>query len=238
MRGNVISSGILKAESVPVITWWRSPTALAIIASNLVPVFGVLFLGWDLFSIMFLYWAENVIIGLFNLARLLLASPNVPAMWIAKIFLIPFFCVHYGMFCLVHGIFVIALFGGGMKPMGGFPNPAHFIGIISERQLWFGVAAIFVSHGFAFLRNYVLKGEYQTAGVDKLMARPYGRIVLLHVTLLLGAFLTMALHAPTAALVLLVGLKIFLDVRVYLRERAGLPIVGSLRTPSASPTLD
>jgi hypothetical protein len=43
-------------------------TALFLIAVNLIPLFGVLF-GWSLFSIMFLYWIENGVIGFFNVFK-------------------------------------------------------------------------------------------------------------------------------------------------------------------------
>jgi hypothetical protein len=44
-------------------------TVLFLIAVNLIPLFGVLFFGWSLFSIMFLYWIENGIIGFFNILK-------------------------------------------------------------------------------------------------------------------------------------------------------------------------
>ena len=51
------------------------------------------------------------------------------------------------------------------------------------------------------------------------MFRPYGRIVVLHLTVLLGGFLVMALGAPAAAIVLLVGLKTAIDLGAHLKER-------------------
>lgn len=51
------------------------------------------------------------------------------------------------------------------------------------------------------------------------MQQPYGRVVVLHLTILLGAFLMAALKSPTVGLALLVILKIGLDVRAHLRER-------------------
>jgi Family of unknown function (DUF6498) len=56
------------------------PSSLSVallIAVNLIPLFGVMFLGWDLFPIMILYWLENGIIGLFNLPKIALASAPV-----------------------------------------------------------------------------------------------------------------------------------------------------------------
>jgi Family of unknown function (DUF6498) len=53
-----------------------SSSAYALIAANLVPLFGVLFLGWDAFAIVAIYWAENVIIGVINLLKMLTCWPE------------------------------------------------------------------------------------------------------------------------------------------------------------------
>ena len=84
-----------------------------LLAANLVPLAGVLFFGWSVFATLLLFWVENVIVGAFNVLRMLVAQPQIGAMWAAKLFMIPFFTFHYGMFVTVHGIFVLTLFGGG-----------------------------------------------------------------------------------------------------------------------------
>jgi Family of unknown function (DUF6498) len=94
---------------------WRQPSVVALILANLVPIFGVVFLHWEVFPLMFLFWSENLIVGVFNVLKMLTANPSSPVSWLGKMFIIPFFCVHYGMFTFIHGIFVITLFGGGMK---------------------------------------------------------------------------------------------------------------------------
>ena len=46
---------------------------VALIVANLVPLFGVLLWDWDVFLLLLLFWAENVIIGIFGIARLIVA---------------------------------------------------------------------------------------------------------------------------------------------------------------------
>lgn len=81
---------------------------------NLIPLFGVLFFGWSLFSIVLLYWFENGVIGFFNVLKIGWARKPVsgesrftingrPANSFGKAFLIPFFIFHYGLFWTVHG---------------------------------------------------------------------------------------------------------------------------------------
>jgi hypothetical protein len=63
------------------------------------------------------------------------------------------------------------------------------------------------------------EGEYRRASLDKLMFQPYGRIAVLHLTILGGGILMLALDSPTVGLVLLVILKIGLDLSAHLKER-------------------
>jgi hypothetical protein len=88
--------------SIPVIT---------LVAANLLPLWGVCFLKWDAFYIILLYWSENLAIGFYNILKIVAAKAKHPAEHIFKLFLVPFFVVHYGGFMAVHGLFVLAFAG-------------------------------------------------------------------------------------------------------------------------------
>lgn len=201
-------------------TDWQRPSVIALILANLMPVAGVLFFGWEVFPLMFLFWSENVIVGFFNALKMLFAAPTEPLGWAAKLFMIPFFCVHYGLFTFVHGIFVIALFGGGMQSGMGFPNLQTFWNVAAENHLGWAIFGLAVSRGISFVTNYLMNGEYRRASLPVLMQQPYGRIMVLHVAILGGGFLMLALHSPTLGLLLLCVLKTVLDLRGHLKERA------------------
>jgi Family of unknown function (DUF6498) len=198
---------------------WLRPSIVALVLANLVPVWGVLCLHWEVFPLMFLFWSENVIVGAFNVLKMLWANPESPISWAGKVFIIPFFCVHYGMFTFIHGVLVVALFGGGLRSGVGFPTLEKFWQIAHENYLGWAILGLAVSRGISFVTNYLGNGEYQRANLQQLMAQPYGRIVVLHLTILFGGFLMMALHSPVWGLLLLVGLKIVLDLRGHLAER-------------------
>ncbi len=51
------------------------------------------------------------------------------------------------------------------------------------------------------------------------MMRPYGRIIVLHIAIIFGGFLTMALGDPTWMLVILILLKTLVDLAMHGRER-------------------
>ncbi len=198
---------------------WKTPSVLALIAANLLPLYGVLFLGWKVFPVILLFWIENVIIGGLNVLKMVFASPANPVTWLGKIVIIPFFCVHYGLFTFIHGIFVMGLFGGAFRQGAPFPQPASFIQLAEAEGLQWPILALALSHGFSFVANYIGGGEYQRASLSDLMQQPYGRVVVMHVTLLGSGFLLMMLRSPIVGLVLLIVLKTILDVRAHTQER-------------------
>ena len=210
------------AEPGPVPDRDVPPSALVLLAANAVPLAGVLFLHWTIFSVVLLYWCENVVVGAVNVLKILFAEPQSLGANLGKIFLIPFFVVHYGMFTMIHGLFVLVLFG---PHTGGGPSVAAFSLAIRQAGIGLGVVAIAASHGYSFFQNYLFAGEYRRMSPQVLMAQPYARVVVLHLTILAGGFATAALGAPMVALLVLVALKTAIDYRAHLSERRKLGAV-------------
>jgi hypothetical protein len=218
----------------------RGPVSLSTVAlvfANAVPLFGVLFLGWQVFPLILLYWLENVIVGGLNVLRMVVADPQDPIRWIAKAFLIPFFCVHFGGFTTIHGVFVFAMFGGPAYAHQFFPTPASVLAAIRQTGIGFAVIGLVLSHGVSFVWNYLLGGEYRRASLQLLMMQPYGRVMVMHFVILGGGFLVMALHSPVPALVVLVLLKIAVDVRAHRAERTRLGGETGAPAAAAEPSL-
>lgn len=196
----------------------------ALILVNLVPLAGVLWFGWRMFDVLMLFWMESVVIGVINLLRM--AVRLFGAGELKGVVLIPFFTVHYFGFCAAHGLILVLVFG----PPG--LSPAQVLGasgffeiirqLLSEPTLRWGLIAIAASHLFSFLANFLWAGEWRRTGIDVLMGAPYGRIMLMHVVLVIGAAIFMAIGQPIYALALLVALKILADASAHLRERRKL----------------
>ena len=180
-------------------------SSAALILANLIPLAGVVFLDWRVLDVLLLYWAENVVIGVINLLRMAVAQGR-------RIFLMPFFAAHYGIFCFGHYMAVTGLFVDG--DIDGVSLPE-----IWRRELWIGVVAIAVSHLLSFWLNFIGHGEYRRTNASALMHRPYGRIVTLHVGVISGGLLITVLRDPVWALVVLIAVKIAMDLRLHARER-------------------
>lgn len=194
-----------------------------LVAANLFPLYGVLAWDWQVFPLLALFWMENVIIGLLNVARMLAADPADPALWLAKLFYIPFFSVHYGFFTVGHGVFVLSgMFGGESGGVQGLDVLAPALNAARTYDLWLPIAALGASHLFSFFWNYLQRGEYLRASLSELMFKPYARVFVLHITIIGGGFAAMALGSPVWALVLLIGIKVGLDLAAHRKEHAQL----------------
>jgi len=206
---------------------------LVLLAANAVPLVGVLFFKWDVSVVVLLYWAENLAVGFYNVLKMAFAKVAHPIEHLAKLFMIPFFIVHYGGFTAVHGFFILAIFSKGEQGpqmTGSEQWPCVFVflqmlfNIVMHIMLTIppavrlAVLLLFVSHGVSFVYNYLIKGEYANAKAKKLMCQPYARVFVMHITILGGGFGLTILGSPVALLIVLVVLKTIIDVNLHLRE--------------------
>ena len=197
---------------------YLTPSVILLVVANLVPLYGVFFSHWSVFSILILFWLENVVIGIFNIFKMLLASPTKLSSWLAKILIIPFFCFHYGIFTLVHGIFVFAFFGDFLVSDTNLSSKDLVFQTIGNLQIGWAILALFLSHALSFAINYIGKGEYKQANVDNLASQPYLRVFIMQVTIIAGGFLATSFGSPVFALLVLIFLKTFIDIQAHLRE--------------------
>lgn len=202
-------------------------SVIPLVLANLLPLVLVLFFDWDVAALMILYWSENLILGFYTLARMLMVSP------LGGLGMGAFFCIHYGGFCAAHGMFLLMiLLDVDADPIGDDPWPIFLVfvqmlvGVVREvlaqapPSLLWAFAALFVSHGFSFVRNFLAGGERDAAQLGKLMTAPYARIVILHVVVIVGGMLVVTFGQPVYMLLFLIALKIVIDIKLHLKERA------------------
>ena len=197
----------------------RRLTPVAVVAANLFPIASVLLFGWDAGILLLLYWGENLVTGAFTVIKLAmtcLARGRLGAVMGAV--MVPFFILHYGLFCFVHGVFVVVIGGmGGEGRLVGAPSAFALFDLVSElvkSEPGFGwsLAAIAGLHGYSFIVDWLLPGRFRKVEPTAQMAEPYGRIVVLHLTLIFGAVPVALMGSPVWALVVLAALKTALDL--------------------------
>jgi hypothetical protein len=218
-------------------------SAIVLVVVNAIPLIGVAFWGWSLMLILVLYWLESGVVGVINVFKIARAEGGAAGLPVTaegnrvtirlsgiggqmgRGLLIGFFVMHYGMFWAVHGVFVflMPLFAGMSSgiadpsaPGLGF-GPMDF-GPLPLDGLLIGFALLTASHVVSFFTNYIGRGEYLRVTPQAQMMSVYGRVFVLHVTIIAGAFVIALFGTPFAALVLLVGLKTAIDLFLHLRE--------------------
>ena len=237
----------------PLLRWARTASStvslVALIAVNLLPLIGVLFWGWSLMLILVLYWLESGIVGFINIFKIALArgGADIPPVRIdeagnitvnmrgltavgsnlAPGCLVPFFVLHYGIFWVVHGIFIflLPLFAG----FGGMRVRRGWLGRLRDDGLRRAAARRARAWAPPAWRSATLRRSSSTTSAaastcavspGQQMFSVYGRVVALHLTIVLGASLIAVLGTPVVALAILVAVKILIDVALHLREHA------------------
>lgn len=191
----------------------KTPSETVLLLANLLPLAGIVFLGWRVFDVIMLFWLENVMIGIMNIMKILLVSVREKKP--GGLFTAIFFTVHYGMFAFAHGVFVFSLFGGLPEKEGGASPEALLEKTFSIEGIAWIALGLFASHFYSFLSNFVRGGEMDRATTKSLMAAPYGRVVILHITILLGGLAAQATGNSQWAVILLAAGKTMLDMAAH-----------------------
>ena len=212
---------------------FKFPSAIILLIVNLIPILGILYLGWNSYDILLLYWLESIVIGIFNFFRILKAqgpsavdnkdtakivmrnTSNQEIVYTTKInlntrqspiFFAFFFFFHYGMFTFVHGAFLFSFIG----------NKTSFV---LNGDYWGLVAffiALMISHGFSYFYNYIGKKEYESCAPGVQMFSPYSRVMIMHFTVLVGAYFANH-YLPLYYFIIFILLKIFFDLGAHLK---------------------
>lgn len=178
-----------------------------IILGNVIPVIGVLFFGWNLAQVVVLYWIENLIIGFWNIPRILSAGKSKMSERVAMAL---FFTVHYGIFCMVHGMFIITMVSITLDSeisISGLGNISDFV----SQGVGLGAAMMFLSIGWDFYQGYLRNGDCKKWKVSHAMFHPYGHIIVIHLAIIVTGIITFVLGTPMALLILLVVGKTILE---------------------------
>lgn len=185
-----------------------------LVLANLWPLFGILFFGWSVFELLFVYAAENLAIGFYAIFRILIAGGNPKDFGVFKLlgrlWLVCFFIIHFGLFTVCHIGLIFGLWKNFEKidPMVRIGEPAFLVTLIF----------FVISHGYSFVKNYIGQKEYLKTTDDKEMGAPYGRVVVTHLAVLGGGFLLAVAKFPHGFAMLLALGKLVLDLWRHMAE--------------------
>lgn len=199
----------------------QRPGAVWILVSNAIPVAGVLFFGWQAFSLLVFYWIENVVLGVFNVMKVGVSGFTKPReIQILTLLLVPFFCVHYGLFCYVHGLFLIGVLTiAGAVHDGSEIGPGSFDlfhrvsqALLTDMDLSLSVIALIIVQLFSFSVMWLGFGRWRTTNPVKQMMEPYSRIIILHLTIMVATIPVIALGQAQIGVLILALMKCGLEL--------------------------
>lgn len=174
--------------------------------SNGITVLYAVMQSWSLGTIMAIYWVQSIIIGGFNVFRILSLKkfstegftindkPVAPTEETKK-FTALFFAAHYGFFHLIYASFIL---------LDGKEFNLHYI--------FLGGIIFFIDHFFSYRYNKK-RDEQKVRNIGRLMFFPYARIIPMHLTILFGSLLP-----GLFPLVLFLGLKTVADGVMHVVE--------------------
>ena len=98
------------------------------------------------------------------------------------------------------------------------PLVAMLGSVFADRNGWLAAIAIVLLQASGLVQ-WLARTRVEPPLLKDLMSAPYGRIVILHVTLIASGFLVQLLKTPVAGALLLVGLKLAHDLVTMRRDR-------------------
>lgn len=217
-------------------TFQLTPPVVSLVFANLVTLLLAVTGNWDVLTVIFIFWAQSLIIGFFSAISLLFADTGLLAaemgkagaeaggppvmgrgrVWFFKAAVSGFFCVHYGIF---HFFYFIAFFGDGSFSLATATDTAVLVPL----------AFFSFHHLFSLLWSWRATPKGGQFMADSILL-PYNRIVPMHLTMFFGFALTSLLSALGVetllpVLVVFIALKTYMDIRMHivLHERQEHP---------------
>ena len=208
-----------------------TPPVFALLSANLVTIVYAIAGNWDAATVIFIYWAQNIIIGFFTIATITGADTmaikadleardrergeNITLdprrVRTHQYILAVFFFIHYGLFHLAYYDFIIN---------EGIFGPVFF----SDPGIWVSCGILFASHLYSFLFYRTRERQGEEYVNDAFMA-PYFRIVPMHLIIGFGAMIILLLGilgitSTLPVLVLFLLLKTAADLAMHLWKHA------------------
>jgi hypothetical protein len=183
-------------------------TGLILLGANLLPLIAVWKLNWTFYDLLVLYWAEIILVGVINIFRMILVNPGSSTMsfHLLKIFFVPFFAGHFGLFCVGVGLALQIIFG---KENFQVENQIMAMLTGASRMLFWPIV---ISHLFSFSWNYIGQREFRRTTIMRRMFAPYLRVIPLAIFFIAAAYACLRFKSPDWMIIALVIGKALIDL--------------------------
>ncbi len=187
----------------------------AIFLSNLVPVVGIMFFGWSIKSVFFLYWYESIILFIFAVPAIVTAQKKGKKKYGRTI-------QQQRHRALKDWLFFFLSFGVGTGTYLNvflFPYEATYSGIFTgipvfDTSLSWAVLTLIVIYTYTAVQDYMLEDTQKRTKPFEPVLEPAGRSMFLICLLFAGLWFSAALH-PFRFLLVFIGIKTFYEFLVH-----------------------
>jgi hypothetical protein len=193
------------------------PQSVLILGFNLFPPLSAIVFGWSAFTLVLLYWIENLILGVVNVAKLIVIGvPSGKRGLVMTFTLVLFFILHYGLFCTIHGVILWALFDDrGTTDVGPFNLASQLRARLElDPVLFWNAVLLAVFHLLSFVIYWLGRAAWRETGLLVQTYAPYGRIVVVHVAIMVAGLPVILLGQPLIAVVFLALVKTVMETSV------------------------
>ena len=193
-----------------------------LIAANLLPVYGVWFLGWNAREVFMVYCMETIIVGLFTLVKMGIVTAFKKWDWwenngsrtkVHGVFHMLFFLVHYGFFVAIQMFMFSKTSVFDSSKDFDFFNFLFSIPSNFNSSSWIMLSSFIIGYGYKTLTEFILTDEYKTASLTTIMFEPYIRIFIQQFTVIVGSFILL-FNAGNVFILFFAIIKIFFLVAI------------------------
>lgn len=187
------------------------------VAVNLLPLAGVWFWGWDPKMMFLVYVCETIIIGVFNVLKMFLAtlvqkkdlwSNGGASTMVSGYFFILFFILHYGFFVFIQ---TSLFFGVSSMHEGNSLGWGDLLRNIWKAPTLYAMISFILMYGMRMIHEFILPGKFRDTSLSVLMFSPYMRIFIQQFVVILGSFV-LSFGAGKIFMLIFVLVKIYFDV--------------------------
>jgi len=194
---------------------------LVLIAANLIPVYGVWFLGWGALDAFIVYALETLIVGFLTVLKLTVITlfrktdnwyNNGRTTRVYGGLFIFFFIFHFGLFAAVQ----TSIFSNSANIVPPGAGLLHFFFhwySYVNKDIAIMLCGFVVSYLVRSFMPFILTGEYKTISMMRVMFQPYGRIFIQQFTVILGSMF-LSLGLGKAFILVFAMVKIFFEVYI------------------------
>lgn len=164
------------------------------------------------YTVIFGYFIETIIIGVFNIIKMIITS-NHDGSGKTIVFFVLFFMFHYGMFVAVQSVFAFLIIGISSNSFINEPFDIldNYASILSLEGMEYILPMLIGTQFLKLIFDFILPKKYLIFTVIEIMYKPYIRIFIQQFTVIIAMFFIVFSNNGIIAAILLIFFRAIVD---------------------------